>query len=351
MISNQTKQRLKRAIGERVFPGCVLGVTDANGNRELFAEGTMNYESREPVKADTIFDVASVTKTFPTAVLALMLLDRGRLELDDQATMFVPELHHPMASDITVRHLLTHTLDYGLSLSSLKDLDPPEILKAILIHSLRRRPGDTFLYCNATSIILGLLVERLYGKPLDVTSHRQLLHPLRMQRTTFYPRRFPVEEIAPTEIDPWRGRLIRGEIHDESAWKLRKIMIPGSAGLFSTAPDLMNFLQMILAGGAFEDQRFLSRKTINRMFTNQIKHLDADTGLGWELNQPRYMGSEARQIAGKTGFTGCVIMCHAKRSLGLVLLSNTTYPRRHSDRERINEVRREVADLVFGGSG
>jgi CubicO group peptidase (beta-lactamase class C family) len=107
---------------------------------------------------------------------------------------------------------------------------------------------------------------------------------------------------------------------------------------------------MILAGGTFEDQRLLSRETIKRMFANQIEHLDASTGLGWELNQPHYMGAEAPHIAGKTGFTGCVIMCHTKRSLGLVLLSNTTYPHRHQNRERINEVRRDVADLVFAGN-
>jgi CubicO group peptidase (beta-lactamase class C family) len=169
-----------------------------------------------------------------------------------------------------------------------------------------------------------------------------------MRRTSFRPGETRTGDIVPTEIDAWRGREIRGEVHDESAWKLRDRMVAGSAGLFSTVKDLIRFLAMLLGGGEWAGRRYVSPAMIDAMTTNQIAHLGACTGLGWELAQPRFMGERCSpRCIGKTGFTGCSVVCDIDYGIGIVLLANHTWPRRRADRQAIDEVRRGSADIVL----
>ncbi len=126
-----------------------------------------------------------------------------------------------------------------------------------------------------------------------------------MDTTTFYPERFPKEDIVPTEIDK-RG-VVQGMVHDESAYifKTKAHKIVGHAGLFSTAPDILTFLEMLLNQGKLKNKNYFSEKIVKEMGTNQIAELDESTGLGWELNQPRFMGKySGPHTFGKTGFTG-----------------------------------------------
>lgn len=247
-----------------------------------------------------------------------------------------------------MKHLLTHTLDFNLQLSRCKELSPPTILEAVFNAEIKSPPGSTFLYCNATSILLGVLVERVFGETLDTLADRYFFHPLKMGTSTFSPPDETKKEIVPTEIDEWRGRTIQGEIHDESAWKLKEIMVPGSAGLFSNAPDLLMFMEMLLCDGNYNGQQFFKPESIALLSTNQVAGIDECTGLGWELNQSHYMGTHcSNRTIGKTGFTGCVVMCDLEKGVGLVLLSNYTWPQRKGSKDRINKLRREIADAVF----
>jgi CubicO group peptidase (beta-lactamase class C family) len=104
---------------------------------------------------------------------------------------------------------------------------------------------------------------------------------------------------------------------------------------------------MLLIGGSVDGKQYFTRDMIKQMYTNQLTDLGEWTGLGWELNQPRYMGKHSRYIFGKTGFTGCVIMCDVKKGFGLALLTNFTYPLRRSDPTLINELRSDLADIVY----
>jgi len=169
-----------------------------------------------------------------------------------------------------------------------------------------------------------------------------------MNRTSFFPETFDREDILPTEIDSWRGRIIQGEIHDESSYTLRKAMIAGSAGLFTTVPDVLNFIEMMLKGGVYNGTRLLSEQTLCSIETNQTTLPEIYSGLGWELYQPRYMGHYCTEHTfGKTGFTGCVCVADRKKGIGFVLLSNYTYPHRKNDVSIINSVRCNIADIVF----
>ena len=348
-MKNLIEKRINRAIVEKVFPGCVAGVVKRDGSRLIMAFGRHTYDpASPPMQAEAIFDVASITKAIPTSSLALTLLDAGKLKLDDKLITFVPEFRNSFRKSVRIRHLLTHTLDFGFRLSAYKDKKPEELLEAIFTAEFKAKPGTTFYYANATSILLGLVVERIYGKDLATLGREIFFGPMDMSRTTFYPETFAREEIAPTEIDPWRGRMIQAEVHDESAFALRSKMATGSAGLFSTVPDILNFIEMLLHDGTFGGRRFFSVETLDVMQTNQVDIPGVKTGRGWELDQPRYMGRHCSPYTiGKTGFTGCVCICDRVKRKGMALLSNYTFPTRKNDVTMINSVRSDIADIVF----
>ncbi len=343
------EQRLYRAIEERVFPGCVVGAIAVDGSEAIVCAGAHTYAPDSPrMGPGSIFDVASVTKVVPTATLALRQIDTARLSLDEPAVRYVPELTGRWADELLVRHLLTHTVDFGLQCSALRELPPVQLLHAIVSAGLRSPPGTTFAVTNATSIVLGLLVERCAGgHSMDTLATREIFEPLGMSDSQFSPPAVHRDRIVPTEVDSWRGGPVRGQVHDESAWQLTKIMSPGSAGLFSTASDLIRFLHVVLSNGAHKGVRLLSSRLMQQVRTNQIAHLGQSTGLGWELNQPRFMGRYAHGTIGKTGFTGCLIACNHQRGRGFVMLSNCTWPSRPADRSKIDQVRRDVADMLL----
>jgi CubicO group peptidase (beta-lactamase class C family) len=329
------------AIRDRIFPSCVVGVVTKSGERNIVARGNFTYESGAPeIEANSIFDIASISKSIPTSCLALQLIEQKKLRLDQPIIEFLPELKMSAREKITVQHLLTQALDWGFSLSSVKNKTADEILDTIFGAEFRYPPGVSASYSNATSILLGLVVERAAGQPLDILADEGFFQPLGMTRTSFHPEKFPLGEIAPTEIDAWRGRLLRGEIHDESAWKLRHKIIPGSAGVFSTAPDLLNFMEMLLRGGELNGRRYFTPETIKQM----------SRGLGWDLNKPAFMGNRSETIFGKTGFTGCMALGDLTQGKALVMLSNHIYPHRLQNYDKIHAVRGALANYFFAAS-
>ncbi len=349
-MKQRIAQRLQRAIDEKVFPGCVAGFAVNGMQPEFLAAGRHTYDAGSPeMTRDSIFDVASITKAIPTSSLSLLCIDRGMLGLNDRLARYVPEFKGVHRDTVLVRHLLTQTLSFGHRLSALRNQGAEAILEAITSPEILEEPGSRYAYANATSILLGMVVEKVFGESLAVSAQREFFDPLRMTRTTFFPERFSREEIVPTEIDSWRGRIVHGEIHDESAYILRKVLVAGSAGLFSTAPDILCFLTMLLNGGALWGREFFSQDCLDLMRTNQIGPMGLTTGLGWELDQSRYMGTHfPKNTIGKTGFTGCVCMCNIPQRMAMVLLSNYTFPARKADSQTIDCVRRDVADIIFG---
>lgn len=332
-MGQRIRDRILQAIQEKIFPGCAVGLIRKSGERLILPFGNFTYDIDSlKVKEDSIFDIASITKSIPTSSLTLKLIDEEKLRLDDKLIDFLPEFRSPDRTKILIKHLLTYGLDFDFRLSSYKNRSADEILEKILNANFRSPPGTTRYYTNATSILLGMVVETILNSTLDKLGEEYFFEPLKMTRTTFWPLgHFKKEEIVPTEIDDWRGRVIQGEVHDESAYAFMKAgRVVGSAGLFSTAPDLLNFLEM-----------FLTRGVPAGIYE----------GLGWELNQPRFMGRYANEKTfGKTGFTGCVVICDIKKGVGIAMLSNATYPRRkplEEHRETINAVRRDLADIIF----
>ncbi len=332
-MREEIRECAEKAIAKKVFPGCVVGIIRANGSREVWPFGNLTYDTGAPlVREDTIYDLASITKSIPTASIALLLIAEGKLRLTDKLIEHIPEFKSRWREEVTIEHLLRYAI-HGLQLSTLKDKTPDEILASAYSHELADTPGTQFLYTNLPALLLGIVVERVCGSTLDRCAQEYFFDPLHMSSTTFFPNvRVRNSNIAPTEIDG--GGEVCGIVHDECARvfaRARKAV--GHAGLFSTAPDILNFLESLLRG--------------NEGFTKSII-TGAEKGLGWQVNQPWFMGAKCGpRTFGKTGFTGTSVVCDVERGTAFVILSNRTYPKRPADGKEIDAFRRNIADVVL----
>lgn len=319
-------RRAQMAIESRVFPGCVIGISRM-GVREIMPFGRFRYGAQQAVSERTIYDLASVTKSIPLASLAALLIEAGTLSLEDKVVSHIPELHNDYGA--TIEDLLRYRVR-GPRLSTLS----VGTLEGLRSHVLERGfdgPPGAEHYTNLPAFVLGLILERAAGRSIEESGQRTFFGPLRMHDTTYFPR--DIERAAPSEIDT-RGE-VRGLPHDESAYLFAKAHASvGHAGLFSTAPDLLAFLEALMSGA------YPAVATA------------AERGLGWSVREPYFMGRHASEQAfGKTGFTGTSVLCDRERRIALVILSNRCYPTRPADTvsadSAINIFRRDIADLVF----
>lgn len=351
MFDNEKiKLRLERAIKERVFPGCVFGVMDRSGNAVVMPVGHFTYENdSKSVDADTVFDIASITKSLAGTSSLLKLVDEGKLSLDDKVVDFIPEFgNFENKKQVTIKHILTYSLEFELPpMSSLKDLSPEELYKKGVEAPLRAEPGLRYFYTNATAGLFAPIIKAVTGKRIDQYADESFFAPLGMTKTTFHPEEMSKEGIAPTEIDDWRGRTIQGEVHDESSYVMSKIGPVAIAGVFSTTPDLLKFVRMLLAGGDCDGRRYFKEETIREMYTPQIPNAEP-VGLGWAIPSREILGCHfSSKTFYKSGFTGCHMAIDMEKGIGMVLLSNRTYPKRAKDQSSMNALRRDIADMIL----
>ena len=325
-MDEQLKACAQRAIGEKVFPGCVIGYVRRDGTRTILPLGNYKYVTSSAVKARTIYDLASITKSIPLASLALTFIAEGKLSQGDPVKKYLPELQHDHGA--TIEDLLRYRVR-GPRLSTLHYATFEEVRGAILEKGFEGPAGEEH-YANAPALLLGIVLERVGGSILPALANRYFFEPLHMLDATFFP--FDKRRIVPTEVLAPVHYEIRGIVHDESArlFAMHRRAV-GHAGLFATAPDLLNFLEALLNVG------------------HPMSYIveGAQKGLGWEVDK-EWMGRHRREKTfGKTGFTGTSILCDVERGIGLVILSNRTYPHRPPDNSAINLFRRDIADIVF----
>jgi CubicO group peptidase (beta-lactamase class C family) len=295
---------------------------------------------RVRMRADSIFDLASITKVY-TTILALQQVDRGRIDLDAPVREYLPEFTGTGKDAITVAMLMTHTsgLAVGPKVSGLPDAAARR--SAVLATGLARGavPGGAFRYSSTGLIVLGYLVEQVTGQTLDSALRHDLTGPLGLRDTGFKPLTWlgPADRAArlvATDARSSRG-LLRGVVHDDVTNILGGVA--GSAGIFATAADVAVIGQMLLDGGVYGGTRILAEATVRRMLTNAntgLPAIDAERpwrtsthGLGVELNQPWFMGRLATAATcGHTGFTGTSLLVHPERRLVLVYLTNRAHP-------------------------
>ncbi len=351
------------------FPGGVLAVGHRGALVHLRPFGRLGDDTRAPrpgddegvpaVVADTIYDLASLTKVVATTTMAMILVDEERLDLDSPVQDFLPRFTGEGKEQVTVRHLLTHSSGVDWWAPLYKEVAGHDAyVERIQAMDLAYEPGSAMKYSDLGLILLGEILERVAGEPLDAFVRRRVFEPLGMKDTMFRPGKDLLERIAPTERDPWRGRLLRGEVHDENAFALGGVA--PHAGLFSTAGDLARFVQMMVNGGVLEHRRLISRATVDS-FTRKAgvapegrkrKVPDSTRALGWDTKSPE--GSSAGTLFspssyGHTGFTGTSIWIDPERQLFVILLTNRVHPSR--DNILIRKVRPAVADAVVRAVG
>lgn len=297
------------------------------------AAGTELPADRQvPVRPDTIFDLASITKLF-TSIAVMDLVERGTVDLDLPVARYLPGFASNGKRRVTVRELLTHTsgLDAEPSPALWRGYaDIPSRRAAVLNSPLASPPGTTYLYSDINLMALGFLVEQLTGSTLDAVVGDRITGPLGMVDTGFTPPASKLDRIAATEdqSSPPRG-MLRGQVHDENAWALGGVA--GHAGIFSTAGDLAILAQTILNGGIYRGARVLRPGTVGEMLTNHNTAFPAQPhGLGFELDQTYYMGAlSSPETAGHTGYTGTTLVVDPGSRSIAILLTNRVHPARN----------------------
>ncbi len=333
------------AIEQTIFPGAVVHVQRAGEVLHAAAYGRHTYgPAARPVSHESIYDLASISKIF-TATVALRLYDAGHLRLDDPVARFLPGFRAP---SITIRHLLTHSSGLDLRLSALRDQGANGIRAALYAALPRYQPGTVMAYTNSNSLLLGDVIAAITAQSLDRAMQELLLEPLGLRETDYCPppERWP--RIPPGEYDDhWRGGLVWGQVHDESAYALGGVA--GHAGLFGSAADIERFARSWLNGG--ED--LLQPATVAlALRDHSVAMRSGDSGpalrggLGWMLDRP-FMGSAPPGSAGHTGFTGPVLIIIPARQISIVILSNRTYPYRRPPPYPHHRVTARIVDAVL----
>jgi beta-N-acetylhexosaminidase len=350
-------QVIERAIADRASPGAAVAI-GYRGKVSLHAFGNLSYATNAAaVDLHTMYDIASLTKVVATTTLVAKLIEGDfpvPLDLDARIERYLPEWsagpQPEWRHQVTVRHLLTHTS----GLPAFKEYwrtskSKQETLAKIFAEALEYEPGTKEIYSDLGIILMAEIIERLTGRTLDDLAKTYIFTPLAMKDTMFRPPKKLWAWIAPTEIDNnLRHRLVQGEVHDENAFAIGGVS--GHAGLFSTAPDLAAFCQMLLNGGVYAHDRILQQATIAQFTTPQQLSSGTRT-LGWAV--PTEGSSSGHYFSthsfGHTGFTGTSIWIDPDRQLFVVLLTNRVHPTREN--QKIAQLRPAFHDAVVQALG
>jgi uncharacterized protein YbbC (DUF1343 family) len=329
---------VREAIAEKNLPGAVVLV--GRGDRIFYQKAIGNralVPSVEPMTPDTMFDLASLTKVIATTTSIMMLVEQGRIRLADRVAAFIPGFERYGKGDITIRHLLTHV-------SGLRpDVDLGDMwtgydtaIGLAIDEVPTSRPGERFVYSDINFFLLGDIVRRVAGQPLDRFARERIFDPLGMKDTMFTPPASLASRIAPTENCtrfgwPCQGpdmTMLRGVVHDPTARRMGGVA--GHAGLFSTAADLSIFCRALLNGGVYQGTRILSPLAVEKMTGPVAVGYDANTrGLGWDIDSS-FSANRGELLPigsfGHTGFTGTSIWIDPVTELFVIFLSNRVHP-------------------------
>jgi len=348
---------LETAIAERAFPGCAFGVVDRGEVILHDALGRFTYDEDAPaVTPNTIYDVASLTKVVATTAAAMLLYQRGSLDLDMPLAELLPGfvVGRPpgtWARYVNLRHLLAHTSGLPAYVEFFRHAaTPADMFRACLDLSFEAPPGERAQYSDPGFILLGKALEVVMHEWISDWTRREIFHPLEMGATGYNPRRFLAAGIPPTEEDTWfRHRIIQGEVQDENASVLNGVS--GHAGLFSNVQDLLRFANEILrvdrpdSGPEASRPCLFDAATIDR-FAQRQEPEGSSRALGWDT--PSENSSSGRHFSarsiGHLGYSGCSLWIDLSADVAVVLLTNRTWPDRKN--QAIREVRPAFHDAV-----
>lgn len=348
-LSAERLARLDAMVSQAVAADEIAGAVVLVARRGRIAHLGVYGHARRPMRADTLFRIASMTKPV-TSVAVMMLYEEGRILLDDPVGRYLPAFDRemqvavpagdgyelvPATGPITVRHLLTHTSGISYRFMGLAPLSKlyaeagitdglgagisnAELVRRLAEMPLAHEPGEAFTYGLNTDV-LGQLVETVSGVPLDVFMRERIFGPLGMQDTYFEVPEDERHRIAPVYRNDDDGGLTMlpgGTIDEEPVVftvdypsERSATRLSGGAGLTSTAADYARFLAMIAGDGEFGGVRILGRKTVELMTSDQVGRLGSESfgGLGFGLgfaHDPGPAGSGRIGSPGVVGWSG-----------------------------------------------
>jgi CubicO group peptidase (beta-lactamase class C family) len=335
---------VEREIEAGRIPGAVVLVGEHGRTVYRAVFGSRSLEpAREPLQADDVFDLASVTKVVATTTAVMQLVEAGHLDLDKPVAGYWPAFAANGKAEITPRQLLTHTsgLPPDLDLSEEWRGTDAAMTRAAAVRPLRPA-GAVFLYSDINFIVLGELVRRVSGEPLDVYAQRHIFQPLGMVDSGFIPSEVRFARVVPTDQED--GLLRWGQVQDPTAFRMGGVA--GHAGLFSTADDLARFAQMLLNGGSLDGVQILKPETVALMTRPATLPDGVRRALGWDVASPYSAGMDVAfgpSGYGHTGYTGCSIWIDPSTQSFLILLTSRLHPDGRGD---VKPLRRELAKLV-----
>ena len=389
-MDSRTLEQIKlvadEAIGQGAFPGCHILV--ARNKKVVYEQsfGSLTYENKVPVTDTTLFDLASVTKVSATLQTVMFMYEKGLIDINKKASVYLPELRTSNKEDLIIKDILTHQAGlwpflpfwtetikdsvqwheyynktenpgYPFPVAAhlfaskvMKDSLWNWIIKARIREKIGRAPYD-YKYSDMGFYILQHLAEKILNQPMQDFLAQNLYGPLGAYTTGYQPlRRFPAAQIAPTEDDKlFRKSLLIGYVHDQGA--AMHGGIAGHAGLFSTANDLAKLAEMWLQKGSYGGHRYFNPETIE-LFTRK-QYENSRRGLGWDkpnspidTNGPTSFYASP-QTFGHTGFTGIGIWIDPEFNLVFIFLSNRVYPDMNNNKISNANIRPRIQDIVY----
>lgn len=334
------------------IPGAVLRIQKgdsilhqkAYGHAQKYDFDLKKLENPEPMTTAHLFDLASLTKVFGTTFGIMILVDDGKINLNDPIYKWLPEFNSGEKRKITIRHLLTHSAGlYQWKPTYYHASNKEEQYDYIAKLPLKWSVGEARHYSDLGFMLLGEIIERISGKRLDAYLEEELFRPLDLRNTSFNPIKKGFANIAATshgnvferhmvydstfgydvDVDPkswdkWRKYTLRGEVNDGNAWYATG-GVAGHAGLFSTADDLQKLVSLLLQKGEYDGKQIISASVIDTFLTQN----EFNNGLGWAMD-PDVISAEGAPPGtfGHTGFTGTNVVIIPVEDLSIILLTN-----------------------------
>lgn len=359
MDRDRLQREMDDAAAQGVFPGGVLLAAIGPDIAEVVTTGRFTYDpNSSPVRPNTIYDLASLTKILSSTILIMMEIERGRLNLDMTLSRFRPEPVPPDKAGITLAHLLGHASGwpawrpYYEILAETPAADRRvRMAELILAEPLEYGLGENTVYSDLNFILLGLVLEDLAGVRQDRLFRDRIAGPLDLQ-IKYRPldEGSPtVEGIAPTEVSPGRGGLLQGRVHDDNAAAMNGVA--GHAGLFGAAEDVWRIIQSLRA--SYRDEagpRLVSTEIVRAFWRPASVPAASHRALGFDMPDPsnsstgRYFSSRS---VGHLGYTGTSAWYDPDRDLTVILLTNRVHP--SADNTAIRAFRPRIHDAVVMG--
>ena len=371
----------KKVVNQKLAPGAqVLVLKDGKVVYDK-TFGTLDFEHKQPVNQETIYDLASLSKMLGTLPVVMKMYDEGKIRFEDKLGDLLPDFKNTDKSNITVKELLTHqsgftawipfykstldengkpkadlykptySKDFSIQVSEnlyLKTDYKKEILNQIKESKLGAKK---YVYSDLNFILLQQIVERKYNQPLDVLLQKYFIEPMNLTNLTYNPlTKLDSSRIAPTEIDDYfRYTKINGYVHDMGAAMFGGIA--GHAGLFGNAYDVAQMMQLFLDGGEYQGKQLLTKKTLAAFNTCYFCSSGNRRGAGFDKPQlgasGPTCGCASKNSFGHTGFTGTMAWADPENKIVYVFLSNRTYPNANDNKLSKANIREDIQQIIY----